>query len=52
MQIKELMPSIENFIGAMSYTYHVDKRELWLATARMCESLAARELTVDPDRNK
>ena len=52
MEIKQLMPSIENFIGAMAYTYHVDKRELWLATARMCTALAERELAIDPDRNK
>ena len=52
MQIKQLLPSIENFIGAMAYTYHVDRRELFMAAARMCDAIANKELAVDPDRNK
>ena len=52
MKAKELMPSIENFIGAMAYTYHVDRRELFMAAARMCDAIASKELAVDPDRNK
>lgn len=46
------MPSVKNFLNALVYTYHVDKRELLLEAARMCTALAERELAVDPARNK
>jgi len=52
MQTKDLMLSLDNFISALSYTYHVDHRELLEATADMCQREANRLAAIDPDRNK
>ena len=48
----ELLDSIENFLGALSYTYHVDKRELYELTGEMCRARASRLAALDPDRNR
>ena len=52
MKTKELLPSIENFLNALSYTYHVDKRELFELAAAMCTAEARRLAALDPDRNR
>jgi hypothetical protein len=48
----ELLDSIENFLGALSYTYHVDKRELYELTGAMCQARARRLAALDSDRNR
>ena len=52
MKATELLDSVENFLGALSYTYHVDKRELYELTAQMCRAKASRLAALDPDRNR
>ena len=52
IEIKDLMLSVENFINALSYTYHVDKQELYRATADMCTREANRLDSLGPARNK
>ena len=52
MKSKELLNSIENFLSALSYTYHVDKRELLELTAAMCTSEANRLRALDPEPNR
>ena len=48
----DLLESIENFLGALSYTYHVDEQELYQLTAAMCTSRMNRLSGLDPDRNR
>ena len=48
----ELLDSIDNFLGALSYTYHVDKRELYEMAGAMCQANARRLAALDPDRNR
>ena len=48
----DLLDSIENFLSALSYTYHVDKCELFELTSAMCTSRANRLRSLDPDRNR
>ena len=52
MKTEDLMLSLENFISALSYTYHVDHHDLLIATADMCQREANRLASIDPDRNK
>ena len=52
IQTTELLESIENFLGALSYTYHVDKRELYELTGAMCQARARRLAALDPNRNR
>jgi hypothetical protein len=48
---KELMPSVENFLCALSYSYHCDKQELFEAVARMAQAEANRLASLDKSRN-
>ena len=48
----DLLESIENFLSALSYSYHVDEQELYQLTAAMCTSRANRLAGLDPDRNR
>jgi hypothetical protein len=48
----ELLDSIENFLAALSYTYHVDKRELYEMTGAMCQARARCLAALDADRNR
>ena len=52
IRTNELLESVENFLGALSYTYHVDKRELYELTAAMCQAHARRLAALDPQRNR
>ena len=52
IRINELIESVENFLGALSYTYHVDKRELYELTAAMCQAHTRRLAALDPQRNR
>ena len=52
VKTKELLDSIENFLCALSYTYHVDKRELFELAGAMCTSEANRLRALDPERNR
>ena len=52
VKTKDLLDSIENFLNALSYTYHVDKRELFELAGAMCTSEANRLRALDPDRNR
>ena len=52
MKSKDLLDSIENFLSALSYTYHVDKRELYELTSAMCQAKARRLAALDPERNR
>ena len=52
MKSKDLLDSIENFLSALSYTYHVDKRELYELTGAMCQAKARRLAALDPERNR
>ena len=52
IEIKDLMLSVENFINALSYTYHVDEQELFRAVADLCTRHANRLDALDPARNR
>lgn len=52
IKTKELLASVENFLCALSYTYHVDKRELFELTGAMCTAEARRLASLEPDRNR
>ena len=52
IQIKELVANVDNYLAALSYTYHVDQRELLLAVSKRTTAEANRLAGLDPDRNK
>ena len=52
MTPKDLMQSVENFISALSYSYHVDEQELLQAIADMCTARVNRLTALDPSRNR
>ena len=52
VKTKELLECVENFLNALSYTYHVDKRELFELAGAMCTSEANRLRALDPERNR
>ena len=52
MQSKDLMLSVDNFLCALSYSYHVDKQELYAAVADLATREVNRLAGMDPDRNR
>ena len=52
VKIQTLVDSVDNFIAALCYTYHADKRELMVAVASRATAEADRLAGLDPDRNK
>jgi hypothetical protein len=52
LKATDLLESIDNFLGALSYSYHVDEQELYQLTAAMCTAQANRLSGLDPDRNR
>ena len=51
MTPKELMPSVDNFLSALCFSYHVDKQELFAAVAKMTNAEANRLASLDRSRN-
>ena len=51
MTSKELIPSIDNFLEALVYSYHVDKQELYAAVAELTAREVNRLRALDPARN-
>ena len=52
MTIKELLPSMDNFIQAVVHTRAIDEQEFYRAIADMCNAQANRLAGLDPDRNR
>ena len=52
MTSKELMPSVENFLSALCYSYHCERQELFEAVARMAQAEVNRLAALDPSRNR
>ena len=52
IKTNDLLESIENFLNALSYSYHVDERELLELTGQMCRARVNRIDALDPDRNR
>jgi hypothetical protein len=52
MKTKDLIPSVDNFLCALSYSYHVDRQELYAAVADMATRELNRLQGLDPARNR
>ena len=52
MTIKELLPSVDNFIQAVISTRFIDEQDFYKAIANMCNAKANRLAGLDPQRNR
>ena len=49
---KQMMESIDNFVTACIYTYHLDEQEMWDVIWDHAERKVKRLRDLDPARNK
>ena len=49
---KQMMESIDNFIEACIYSYHLDEQEMWDIIWHHAERTSIRLRDLDPARNK
>ena len=49
---KQMMESIDNFVSACIYTYHLDEQEMWDVIWDHAERQVNRLRALDPARNK
>ena len=49
---KEMVESIDNFVCALIYSYHLDEQEMWDLIWDHAERNVNRMRSLDPDRNR
>ena len=52
MKTEDLMLSVDNFLCALAYTYHVGKQDLYASVADLATREVNRLAGIDPDRNR